>query len=310
MRLHHHGQSYPSCHCCARDGLSLRLVQVCSVFLFETMRNARNDPRYSPRNVPVWELQALRSGAMICPCVASCSLFSLGEDWRGSRIKEATWVMSMSISQSFDDLLRRYRLAAGLTQERLADLAGLSVRGLSDLERGARRVPRRETVHLLSEALHLSPDEQTRLEVAARKHRIRVAQMIDESLAAPPSNLPSSPFVGRVQELALLDQVLKDGPPVLLVAGEPGIGKSRLLQAGSERARTQGWTVLMGGGRCCTGGWPRSWRRLCRSLLSATWPITTPGATSRTKPSFTWSAKEMQRERAMLIQKQRTPTVR
>src|SRR5215471_3618253 len=155
--------------------------------------------------------------------------------------------MATSSSQSFGDLLRRYRLAAGLTQERLADLAGLSVRGLSDLERGARHVPRRETVNMLSEALHLSPDEQARLEAAARKHRIPVAQMIDASLASPPSNLPPSPFVGRVQELALLDQLLKEGPPVLLVAGEPGIGKSRLLQAGSERARTQGWMVLMGG---------------------------------------------------------------
>ena len=155
--------------------------------------------------------------------------------------------MATSSWQSFGDLLRRHRLAAGLTQESLADLAGMSVRGLSDLERGARRVPRRETVRLLSEALHLSPDEQARLEAAARQHRIPVAQVIDNGPAIPPGNLPSSPFVGRVQELALLDQVLKDGPSVLLVAGEPGIGKSRLLQAGSEQARAKGWTVLMGG---------------------------------------------------------------
>src|SRR5262249_12579600 len=34
---------------------------------------------------------------------------------------------------------------------------------------------------------------------------------------------------------------------VLLVTGEPGIGKSRLLQAGIELAERDGWTVLSGG---------------------------------------------------------------
>lgn len=155
--------------------------------------------------------------------------------------------MATISSQSFGDLLRRHRRAAGLTQEELAALAGLSVRGLSDLERGTRRAPRRETVQLLSEALQLSEAERTGLEAAARRRGVSAAQESVESLAPPPGSLTVSPFVGRSQELALLDQMLKDGPPVLLVAGEPGIGKSRLLQAGIERAQTQGWTVLMGG---------------------------------------------------------------
>ena len=34
------------------------------------------------------------------------------------------------------DVLRRLRLARGLTQELLAERTGLSVRGISDLERG------------------------------------------------------------------------------------------------------------------------------------------------------------------------------
>jgi DNA-binding XRE family transcriptional regulator len=41
----------------------------------------------------------------------------------------------------FGTLLRRYRLAAGLTQEELAERARLSVRAITDLERGARWVP-------------------------------------------------------------------------------------------------------------------------------------------------------------------------
>ncbi|HEX9135176.1 MAG TPA: AAA family ATPase [Ktedonobacteraceae bacterium] len=155
--------------------------------------------------------------------------------------------MSTVSSQSFGDLLRRHRLAAGLTQEELAAQAGLSVRGLSDLERGARRAPRRETVQLLSGALHLSAAERTRLEAAARQRGSPAVQAPGGSVSSPSHSAPALPFVGRDQELALLDHVLAEGPPVLLVAGEPGIGKSRLLQAGTERAEAQGWTVLRGG---------------------------------------------------------------
>src|SRR5438132_4983201 len=79
--------------------------------------------------------------------------------------------MTTGSAQRFGDLLRRSRLAAGLTQEELAAEAGLSVRGLSDLERGARLAPRRETIQLLCEALHLSAAERTELEAAARQRR-------------------------------------------------------------------------------------------------------------------------------------------
>ncbi|TME09295.1 MAG: helix-turn-helix domain-containing protein [Chloroflexi bacterium] len=155
--------------------------------------------------------------------------------------------MTTGSAQRFGDLLRRSRLAAGLTQEELAAQAGLSVRGLSDLERGARLAPRRETVQLLAEALQLSAAERTQLEAAARQRGAPAVQASGGSLSSPQSSLSALPFVGRAQELALLEQVLTDGPPVLLVAGEPGIGKSRLLQAGIERAQAQGWTVLTGG---------------------------------------------------------------
>ena len=48
----------------------------------------------------------------------------------------------------FGNLLRRYRLAAGMTQDELAERAGLSARGISDLERGARGLPRKDTLQL------------------------------------------------------------------------------------------------------------------------------------------------------------------
>ena len=49
----------------------------------------------------------------------------------------------------FGSLLRRLRTEAGLTQEELAEAAGLSPRSVSDLERGINRTARKETAALL-----------------------------------------------------------------------------------------------------------------------------------------------------------------
>ncbi|MGH2618282.1 MAG: helix-turn-helix domain-containing protein, partial [Thermomicrobiales bacterium] len=66
-------------------------------------------------------------------------------------------------SPGFADLLRQHRLAAGLTQEELAERAGLSARGISDLERGVRTFPRAETVRLLADGLGLTGEERAAL---------------------------------------------------------------------------------------------------------------------------------------------------
>jgi predicted ATPase/class 3 adenylate cyclase len=76
--------------------------------------------------------------------------------------------MTPDPSSPFGDLLRRYRVAAGLTQEELAERAGLSRRGIADLESGARRRPRRDTVALLATALGVSETERVRFEASAR----------------------------------------------------------------------------------------------------------------------------------------------
>jgi predicted ATPase/class 3 adenylate cyclase len=85
----------------------------------------------------------------------------------------------------FGNLLRRHRLAAGLTQEELAERAGLSRRGIADLERGERQPPRKDTVALLAEALGLDGDKRTAFEVAARRGTGRPAPA--PSAASPPS---------------------------------------------------------------------------------------------------------------------------
>src|ERR1700733_3168562 len=52
-------------------------------------------------------------------------------------------------------LLRQARLALLMTIEELADASGISIRAISDLERGLTRRPYPRTVRLLTEALGL-----------------------------------------------------------------------------------------------------------------------------------------------------------
>lgn len=149
----------------------------------------------------------------------------------------------------FGALLKHYRHAAGLTQEALAERAGVSVRGIQNLERGVNWAPRSDTIALLAEALGLAVEEHAALADAARRPvRALTGPAVPPGTAsggAPSAAL--TPLIGRQRELALLDQCLTGDGPTLLLAGEPGIGKTRLLQAVAQRAIAQGWSVLSGG---------------------------------------------------------------
>ena len=69
----------------------------------------------------------------------------------------------------FAELLRQHRLRAGLSQEALAERAGLSARGISDLERGIRRTPYPATIARLATALGLDAPTHDALLSAARQ---------------------------------------------------------------------------------------------------------------------------------------------
>src|SRR5712664_3725116 len=71
--------------------------------------------------------------------------------------------------QTFAILLSRYRGAAGLTQEDLAQRSGLSVGAISLLERGLRTAPRSPTVQRLVTALGLGSRDRQALTAAARR---------------------------------------------------------------------------------------------------------------------------------------------
>jgi predicted ATPase/DNA-binding XRE family transcriptional regulator len=131
---------------------------------------------------------------------------------------------------AFGALLRRHRLAAGLSQEALAERARVSVNGISALERGDRRSPYRETVVLLAKALSLTPAATAELEAAAerpRKPRDRSEPAAGRSGANPHNlRLQLSAFLGRETELAEITALLEAHRLVTLV-GAGGIGKTR-----------------------------------------------------------------------------------
>ena len=63
--------------------------------------------------------------------------------------------MAEQPAPGFAGLLRQLRARARLTQEELAEVAGLSPRSVSDLERGIHRTARKDTAELLAAALGL-----------------------------------------------------------------------------------------------------------------------------------------------------------
>jgi transcriptional regulator with XRE-family HTH domain len=155
--------------------------------------------------------------------------------------------------QTFGRLLRRYRVVAGLTQEGLAQRAGLSLRGVSDLERGLRRLPYPDTVERLIEALGLGPPERDALYAPRRP----VPAGAQEHPAPPPPGsplpVPLTSFIGRETELNDVGGLLGAGRLVTLT-GPGGVGKTRLaLEVARQQAAAfeQGvqFVPLAGGGR-------------------------------------------------------------
>jgi predicted ATPase/transcriptional regulator with XRE-family HTH domain len=68
---------------------------------------------------------------------------------------------------SFGELLRQRRIAASLTQEKLAEMCRLSPKTVAALEQGRRRAPRLSTVKEIADALGLNPAARTELAIAA-----------------------------------------------------------------------------------------------------------------------------------------------
>jgi predicted ATPase/transcriptional regulator with XRE-family HTH domain/Tfp pilus assembly protein PilF len=133
-------------------------------------------------------------------------------------------------------LLRHHRLAAGLTQEGLAEAARLSARGVQDLERGVSTKPRAETIRLLAEALRL--DAEARAGLIAAVHPELTVDVADTVGAAdlPTVPVPPTALVGRELDVDRVRALLhrpdhSDGARLVTLTGPGGVGKSRLAIA-------------------------------------------------------------------------------
>src|SRR5271169_3185355 len=136
-------------------------------------------------------------------------------------------------------MLRQLRAQAGLTQEELAEAAGLNPRTISDLERGLATTPHKDTVRLLADALQLGGSARVEFETAARGHTVP-GRARGRGVAAATRTLPRdfASFTGRQPEIAeLADAAAGAGGVVSIhaIGGMAGIGKTAFAVHAAHR---------------------------------------------------------------------------
>ncbi|MEN3304351.1 MAG: hypothetical protein V7603_553 [Micromonosporaceae bacterium] len=163
--------------------------------------------------------------------------------------------------ESIAELLRRFRLAAGLTQEELAEKAKLSVRTVRNAERLAGPRLRPDSGDRLASALGLTGDERRDVHRAVRaawtgrqRQRLPGGRPADPPRHVVPAQLPAdvTAFTGRTPELAQLDALLlgrdrraagadRDATAVVIsaVSGTAGVGKTALAVHWAHQARNR-----------------------------------------------------------------------
>jgi transcriptional regulator with XRE-family HTH domain len=120
---------------------------------------------------------------------------------------------------TFGARLRQLRKNAGLSQEELGERAGVSVRAISDMERGRARSPQRRTAEALFDALSLDARSREELRGLARTGRA--------GARSPAWSLPPcvADLVGRDAEL---DTITTTHDRLVVIHGAAGTGKTSL----------------------------------------------------------------------------------
>jgi predicted ATPase/transcriptional regulator with XRE-family HTH domain len=131
-------------------------------------------------------------------------------------------------------LIRTRRVSARLTQEELAEKAGISVRTISDIERGLRRSVYRDTAERLAEALEVGSVEKEDFILVARGRGegYEPGLRLGPRVASSGRNrvpVPPTPLIGRERELEMLLGAFREGSiRSISLTGPGGIGKTRL----------------------------------------------------------------------------------
>ena len=148
------------------------------------------------------------------------------------------WAVTDRPALDFGGLLRELRVAARLTQEELAEAAGLSPRTVSDLERGVSRRAHKDTARLLADALRLIGPARARFEAVARAREPGDAG--PSAAAAATRTLPRdiASFTGRQQELEQLAEAAAGAGGVVgihAIGGMAGVGKTAFAVHAAHR---------------------------------------------------------------------------
>ncbi len=126
-------------------------------------------------------------------------------------------------------LLKRLRATAGLTQEELAEAAGISPRSVSDLERGINRTARKDTARLIADALGLSGTMRELFEATARGQvPADTAEAGGTGEAAGRLPAAATSLVGRDRDVqAACGRLRRPDVRLVTLTGLGGVGKTR-----------------------------------------------------------------------------------
>ena len=137
------------------------------------------------------------------------------------------------VPPEFGLLLRTLRAGEGLSQDGLAERAGISPKTIGALEQGVRRAAHDDTIRRIATALELrSEDREALLQAArhSRAHRLAQAEGLKTNLPSPLTSFIERPEVEEISALLGSNRLVT-------ITGTGGVGKTRTAIEVAHRAK-------------------------------------------------------------------------